>query len=406
MIFKPDIAIAGGGMVGLAMAASLADAGLKVVVIEKSDLEELNICSNQLKRGETQLMDSDYDIRVSAISPANQCFLKTLGAWQLIPENKRADYDQMYVWDAEGQGTITFDAAEVGSGNLGAIVENQVLRSALYQSLMQNTDVRFISNTEIEQITPLENHIEIILANHQVFKPRLLIGADGAFSSIREKSGISHSEVPYRQQAFVANVKTEYPHDNCARQRFTPNGPVAFLPLPQPHLSSVVWSVDDHKAKQLSGLSREAFAAQLARVFEYRLGEVSLVSEYRAFPLLKRHADTYLSCRCALIGDAAHTIHPLAGQGVNLGFQDVACLAKRIQTLVNKGRDYGMQSNLRCFERERKAANYTMQYAMSGFKSLFGQDSMWSVLSRNTGMNFLDKSDFLKRMVIQRAMGF
>ncbi|TQV89184.1 UbiH/UbiF/VisC/COQ6 family ubiquinone biosynthesis hydroxylase [Aliikangiella coralliicola] len=407
---KFDIVIVGGGMVGLAMAAALADSTFKVAVVEKNDFE--SIAAEKLLSN-LPVSSQAFDLRVSAISPANQELLTALNCWQNIPESRLADYQSMHVWDGDGTGKITFNAAEIAAPKLGTIVENQVLRAAIYQQLANKSNVTLIENAEINFISTSQQQVEISLTNSHLLVAKLLIGADGAFSQVREKLDIAISEMPYRQTAFVANVAVEKTHQNIAWQRFTPTGPIAFLPLPEPNLCSIVWSIDDNhncdnnnSSNHLKQLTPQEFADKLASQFEFKLGRVTAVSEFRGFPLIKRHAQSYLRDRCALIGDAAHTIHPLAGQGVNLGFQDVACLSQLLIDLHDKGRDIGLKANLRIFERERKAENSLMQEAMSGFKWLFGQQNMPITLLRNFSLSAVDRSNLLKQVITRRAMGF
>lgn len=402
MVNRFDVMIVGGGMVGLAMAASLAESGISIAVFEKSSLEDLDLV-NLLSEKSPQA--SDYAIRVSAISPGNQRLLSQWQAWPKIPSQRIANYQSMRVWDAQGSGEIEFDAADVAQPWLGAIVENQVVRAAVYQRLLTATNVQMFSNRTLQNIQNHAESVEVEFDDGSIFSTKLLIGADGAQSSVRRKLMINSAQMPYQQQAFVANVRTELPHLNTAWQRFTPLGPVAFLPLPDTHLCSVVWSIDNAQAETLHGLSQSEFADKLSAAFERRLGQVELVSNFAAFPLIKRHSDSYLHERCALIGDAAHTIHPLAGQGVNLGFQDVAALSQLITRLYQQKRDIGLKSNLRPFERERKTENYFMQNAMSGFKWVFGQQSLAVTLARNFALSFVDRQAGLKHQIIKRAMG-
>ena len=397
-----DVIIVGGGMVGLAMAASLVDLGISIAVLEKSNFEDLSV-SKLLS--ESQPDASDFGIRVSAISPGNQKLLTDWQAWNKIPSRRLANYEFMRVWDAQGSGEICFNAADVAQPWLGSIVENQVLRAAIYQALSAHSQVQLLSNMTVNSIMTEPDRVQIESACGRTLSARLLIGADGALSSVRQKLMIGSEQTAYAQRAFVANVRTELAHQDTAWQRFTPFGPVAFLPLPDPHLCSIVWSIDEAQAASLDDLNQREFAEKLGKAFELRLGQVELVSDFAAFPLIKRHSETYLSQRCALVGDAAHTIHPLAGQGVNLGFQDVACLSRVIAQQHQQGRDIGLTANLRPFERERKSENYLMQNAMSGFKWGFGQQSLPLTLLRNFALNFVDNQVDLKNIIIKRAMG-
>ena len=403
MSSKFDIIIIGGGMVGLAMAASLAESDLKILIIEKQNLPE-NFSSELLANNPVE--DNDFDVRVSAISPANRELLSKFNAWQNIPQQRQANYQKMKVWDGDGTGKIEFSAAEVAQPDLGVIVENRLIQAALLKNIQAFGNVHCCFGLELEQIESFGDHIEVNLSDGSQYKSQLLIGADGANSIVRQKLEIESEQMPYEQVAFVANVRTELSHQFTAWQRFTPTGPVAFLPLANDSLCSVVWSIDQEKAKKLKTIGEDEFAIKLQQAFESKLGKVTAVSEHFGFPLVKRHSQSYLQHRVALIGDAAHTVHPLAGQGVNLGFQDVACLSELILKLVQQKRDYGLMQNLRPFERERKTENLIMQNAMSGFIHLFANQSMPVTLIRNIAMSALNNLPMAKEMIIKKAMGF
>lgn len=402
MSSKFDITIVGGGMVGLAMVAALVETGKKILLIEKQSLSDS--LSLELLEEKT-LLAEDFDVRVSAISPGNRNFLSELGAWQNIPEQRQANYQKMNVWDGDGSGQIEFSAAKIAQPNLGVIVENRLIQAALLKRIESYGNVHCIFGNQLQNIECNDDTVEVILENGDSYTSQLLIGADGAQSEVRMKLGIDSKQSSYQQIAFVANVQTEQPHQDTAWQRFTPFGPVAFLPMPQSNLCSVVWSLDEDKADKIKGLSNEVFGKKLQLAFESKLGEVKLISDYIGFPLIKRHAERYLANRVALVGDAAHTIHPLAGQGVNIGFQDVECLAKQIKLLIEQNRDIGMIENLRPFERQRKTENLLMQNAMSGFKHLFANQSMPVTLIRNFAMSALDKIPMAKELIIKKAMG-
>jgi len=399
---KFDIIVVGGGMVGLTMVASLAESRLKILIVEKSDLLErlpTDLLVNQL------VANTAFDVRVSAISPANREFLSKLNAWQNIPQQRQANYQQMKVWDGDGTGKIEFSAAKIAQPDLGVIVENKVIQAALLKKIQAFGNVHCCFGVELEQIESFEDHVEINLSDGSQYKGQLLIGADGANSLVRQKSAIESKQTAYDQIAYVANVKTELPHQFTAWQCFTPTGPVAFLPLANEHLCSVVWSIDQDKAKEIEKLNKQQFSKKLQYAFESKLGKITAISEHFGFPLIKRHSQSYLTHRVALVGDAAHTIHPLAGQGVNLGFQDVACLSELILKLSQQQRDFGLKQNLRPFERQRKTENLIMQNTMSGFKHLFANQSMLVTLIRNFTMSALNNLPMAKEIIIKKAMG-
>jgi 2-octaprenylphenol hydroxylase len=399
---KYDITIIGGGMVGLTMAVSLSDSDLKVLLIEKQDLNQ--VLDSDLFDAKV-VTDDQFDVRVSAISPGNRAFLSRLGAWQNIPKQRQAAYEHMRVWDGDGTGKIEFSAAKIAQPDLGVIVENRMIQLALLKQIKDSRNVNCEFGHELDSIQTSDKSAELILTNGQSYQSKLVIGADGAHSVVKKLVGIDSNENDYSQIAYVANVKTELSHQNTAWQRFTPFGPVAFLPLANENLCSIVWSLDTDKANKLKDISTQEFVEKLQQAFESKLGQLKAVSKHYGFPLIKRHSQSYLSHRIALVGDAAHTIHPLAGQGVNLGFQDVASLAKLILQLDSQERDYGLVANLRPFERERKTENMLMQNAMSGFKHLFANQSMPVTLLRNFAMSALNDIPMVKETIIKKAMG-
>lgn len=399
---KFDITVVGGGMVGLSAVTALAEAGLKVLLLEKQviDLDSIDTLLKTMP-----FETSEIDLRVSAISPANRQFLTQLKAWQFIPKQRQANYDWMKVWDGDGTGYIEFAAEDIAQPDLGVIVENRLIQASLLKRIQSFGNVTMVFGQSVDDISVTDEHVELVMDNHDEYITRLLIGADGATSDVREKLGIDSTKEDYGQTAFVANVKTELPHQNTAWQRFTPFGPVAFLPLPDSNHCSIVWSIDNAKAQALADLKPSEFAVKLQNAFESKLGATELVSNFQGFPLIKRHSERYLSPRVALIGDAAHTIHPLAGQGVNIGFQDAVCLTNLIKQLKEKGRDYSLIENLRPFERERKTENLLMQNAMSGFRHLFANQSMPVTLIRNFVMSALNNFSLAKQAIIKKAMG-
>ncbi len=398
-----DVVIVGGGMVGLAMAASLANTGLSISLIEKSDL---NFSTDGYHVNDSsELVLESFDLRVSAISPGNQKFLSQLNCWQSLAQSRVANYEKMVVWDAKNNASITFDAAKMALPKLGSIVENNALRAAILNQLKALSSVQIITNNSVKFIQPQDDYVEVGLAQSASLKAKLLIGADGSLSEVREKLNIPCETSSYQQTAFIANVKTEKSHEDTAWQRFTPYGPVAFLPLANKHVCSIVWSLDLDKAGDLKQCSQEKFTKNLAEAFDHRLGDILAMTKQQAFPLQKKHAMSYLAHRCVLIGDAAHTIHPLAGQGVNIGFQDVICLSELIQSLNASQRDYGLVENLRPFERERKAENKLIQDCMGGFKWLFGLNNLAASSLRQMGISTLDKAEPLKQFIMKQAMG-
>jgi 2-octaprenylphenol hydroxylase len=309
----------------------------------------------------------------------------------------------MHVWDASGNGVIHFDSAELGEPNLGHIIENGIMLQALYRVIESHASIHLFTQASLNAITPGADGIEVSL-DAQTLSAALVVGADGARSRVRELAGIETRGMAYDQHAVVANVATERPHRHTAWQRFMPSGPLAFLPMANGQ-SSIVWSTSPEQAAQLLDMDDAAFCHALAEAFEYTLGEITHTSQRAAFPLRMQHATGYVKPRVALIGDAAHTIHPLAGQGVNLGFADVASLAEVLGRARQSGRDIGDYYVLREYERWRKGENIAMQASMDAFKRLFSNSNPLLGWLRNSGLGLVNNMAPLKNRIMRQAMG-
>jgi len=400
-----DIIVVGAGLVGAAFALSLAaikaNQSLSIGLIE----------AGKIPCDEPDL--SVYDPRVVALTAASKALLEQAGAWDEIVQQRVSPYFDMSVWDAEGTGSIEFAAAEVQQPALGYIVENSVALRALHQRLQDCPNICVLQGEKIEQVLlPSSSggkQVLAILASGQTLKAPLLVAADGAQSKVRTLVNLPVREWDYGQKAIVTTIKCERSHSQTARQRFLRSGPLAFLPLADEEnkgcFSSIVWSCDTDKAEQLMALDDEAFCNQLGQAFEHRLGRVEQTAERFCLPLWQRHAKDYYKPGVALVGDAAHTIHPLAGQGVNLGFQDAAMLAQEIERACERGIPLGETQILRRYQRVRKQDNLAMMAAMESFKRLFGSDDMLLRWLRNEGMRRVDSLSFLKNTVVKRAMG-
>ncbi len=387
MIHRYDITITGGGMTGLALACALGQQGMRVAVLEA---------------GATPAPfdpDGGPDLRVVAINRASQALLHHLGAWPKLRRWRLSPYDRMHVRDAGSRSSITFSAAELGEPDLGHIIENRLIQRALYEVAEQLETVAWFDHIEIANLGVDEHDAVITLADGRVFTSRLIVGADGRFSRVREAAGIEVHSRDYQQQAIVATVTTEQSSDRTAWQRFLPDGVLAFLPLADGR-SSIVWS--SRRADEILALDDDAFREALGEAFDFHLGKVLDTSARAAFPLIGRHAERYVEPRLALIGDAAHTIHPLAGQGVNLGFMDVAELAT---VLAATGRDPGSLSVLRRYERARKGENAMMQKLMEGFQLLFLNDTTPLRQLRGLGLAVTEQIPPAKALMMRYAMG-
>ncbi len=388
---QADIVIVGGGMVGATLACALGGTPLKVILLEAGN-------------GVYELPDKGYELRVSAITRASQCIFETLGAWQGMLARRVSPYRDMHVWDASGSGIIHFDSADIGEATLGHIIENNVISAALYERLSAFENVEVITNSATASITIDAEIASLALKNGNLIKTKLIIGADGSRSGIRQQFDISIRGWDYDHTAVVTYVKTEKDHQETAWQRFLPTGPLAFLPLPD-NYSSIVWSTQPEQAKQLIEMSDEAFCSALAAAFDHTLGEVISCGPRGGFPLRFFVANDYVKPRLALVGDAAHTIHPLAGQGVNLGLADVASLAEVIMDAVKQGKDIGSMPVLRRYERWRKADSMSLFVAMDSLKRLFGSEHPGIRWVRNFGLSLTNRFTPVKNHLVRSAMG-
>jgi 2-octaprenylphenol hydroxylase len=396
-----DVVIIGAGIAGCALAAALTGQGLDIALVEGRALEPPTLPAGCDVHA--------FDSRVSALTPRSRQLLERVHAWDPIAGYRLCPYRHMTVWDAEGTGEIEFDCSEVAAPALGYIVENRAVVSALLGRVLAAADITCISPDRLQACGRLEGDaIEIELETGEPLRADLLVAADGATSRVREWMGFATREWDYGHHAIVATVETARSHEATAWQRFLASGPLAFLPLPGEggrHYASIVWSVKDQLADELMALDDDAFCDELETAFESRLGEVKGVSRRFAFPLRQRHAVDYVQPGVALVADAAHTIHPLAGQGINLGLQDVAVLAEEILAARRRGVDPGRLDVLRRYQRRRKGENLLMMAAMDGFKRLFEQEALPLRWLRNAGMRGVGRLAPVKQRLIRHAMG-
>ncbi len=398
-----DVIIVGGGMVGLAMALALIPTGLRLALL---DPQPLPLPPESLRKS---LSQPEFDPRVSALTPASQALLEALGVWQTLAGLRLCPYTDMQVWDADGTGSIHFAAAELHQPCLGYIIENSCVSAVLAEAVQASGKVQIVRDS-LANYSAQSGRQFATLTSGTELTCKLLIGADGGNSHVRTLAGIATKEWDTGHRALVTTVKTAQNHRHTAWQRFMQTGPLAFLPLHLPggaaqQYSSIVWSCVPELAAELLALDDTRFAHRLEVAFESRLGSIETVAPRHAFPLWQKHARDYVQQGLALIGDAAHTIHPLAGQGVNLGLADVKSLAGALIRAVARGEDVASEQVLSRYQRERKAANLGMLLVMEGFKRAFGSDDLHLRWLRNVGLKTADTLAPLKHAVMKGAMG-
>ena len=393
-----DLIVVGAGMVGATLARALADTSLRIALLDAMPLDQPLTA---------RATESGYDPRVSALSAASENILANLDAWQRIDPQYRSAYRYMRVWDGAGTGEIQFDANALGENRLGHIVENWRVQQAMLDSLAQ-TGVTLLGGQQVTELVRESQGWTLQLASGESLQAPLVVAADGARSRLREMAGFAMREWDYLHHALVTTVRTEKPHAATAWQSFLDTGPLAFLPLNDrdgQHYCSIVWSLLPEEAQRIMALEQGAFIAELETAIEGRMGRVLHADQRHCIPLRQRHAKRYVQPGLALIGDAAHSIHPLAGQGVNLGLLDVAELSAVIRAALERGEDIASLAVLQRYERRRMGANLSMMAAMEGFERLFHADALPLRWLRNTGMRWVDGMDRLKTGIVRRALG-
>lgn len=387
---QKDVVIVGGGMVGLSLALSLHQNGLQVAVIEAREMNYKHLNSDRV------------ETRVSAINHTSKRLLEDLGVWNAIKSNRISPYYQMCVWDDVPSESITISAEEISEHSLGNIVENDVITQALITEI-SNTGIEIFTNQKIEKIQKNGNTELVVLAD-KIIETSLIVGADGANSFVRDYFNFETKVKPYKHTAIVATLELEKQHNQTAYQRFYDKGVLAFLPLENPNKASIVWSVKTDYADFLMSLADEKFELELAKAINDTLGSVKLLSKRFSFELIQRHAKNYIKSNVVLVGDAAHTIHPLAGQGVNIGFKDVIALSKVVSEAFAKGRLIGHISTLDKYQRERKLDNTKMITLMKAFKEVFGSENDYIKKARRAGFEFVDKYNIVKSLLVKQAL--
>ena len=381
-----DIAIIGAGLVGASLAAALAPSGLSVALVEP--------------RAPAAPNDA-WDSRIYAVSPGSAAFLADVGAWQGVDADRTARVETMRIFGDEPSAQLHFSAYEAGLRELALIAESGRLQSALWHCISQARHVRIFCPAKCAALLRHTDHTDVVLDGGTTLRAKLVVGADGAQSWVREQAGIKVSAHDYAQSAVVANFACVLPHQGTAYQWFRPDGVLALLPLPGNRVS-MVWSTSDTQARELLALDATSLAQRVSEASDGVVGALEVITPAAGFPLRMQRVEQFVKPRLALVGDAAHNVHPLAGQGVNLGFRDARELAA---VLCDRGaqNDCGDIALLRRYERARKEDVLSMQLATDGLQKLFASQAVWLSRSRNLGMRMVESQPFIKNLLVKHA---
>lgn len=387
-----DIVIVGGGIVGLTLACALArQTSLSIAIFEAQ--------STPISWSSTS-----YHHRVSAITLSSRRIFQSLNVWDEIKNKRVSPFSKIEVCDGITNSEIKFNSYEIEEPVLGFIIENNLVQLVLEEQLKHYPQIIFFTGMNLENFYR-ENDYLLLNTNNTLFRTKLLIGADGQCSWVRDQAEIPLKKQDYHQQAIVANVQTSLSHQQIARQVFLSTGPLAFLPLMDEFYSSIVWTLPTEEAQQLMALDDQSFQQSLTRAFSFRLGDVRSIASRYSFPLQNQQADHYIAPRVVLVGDAAHVIHPLAGQGVNMGLLDAASLAEVIINAINDRQDFSQQKFLRRYERWRKADNLALLIGVNVIKNLFSIDKTSINMLRQSGLTVLNHFPSIKNIFTRYAVG-
>ena len=385
-----DVAIVGAGVVGAAAALALAKEGLRVAIVEAHPPPPWSA--------------DTPDLRVVAFAPDSRRLLDSLGVWSTVAAARAQPYRAMRVWDAAGGDELCFDADALGRSELGHIVESSLLVDRLWSAVAATTGITTYCPDQLDALESDAESATVVLASGQRLRARLVIGADGARSRVRELAALPVDERDYGQRGLVAYVATERPHEDTAWQRFLSTGPLAFLPCPDGR-SSIVWTLPDDEATRLLAIDDAGFCRELTRAFDARLGEVISVSARAAFPLRRQLSRAMATGRVLLMGDAAHAVHPLAGQGVNLGLRDVAALRDDVHAALAKGNDFSAPHRLERWARRRVSENAVAAYSFEAINAVFSNDAVLPTLLRGHALGLAGRLPPLANFFMKRAIG-
>jgi len=386
-----DMIVVGGGMVGACCALAAAREGFRVALLERAEPP-------------MHWAEESHDLRVSALTRASQYILRNLRVWPRMQGMRVTAYEHMRVWDRQGVGDIHFAAADLGEPDLGHIVENRVIVASLWQAIAEQALIEMIVGRDLQSLSQQQGRQCLLFDDGSELQADLLVGADGARSRLRELAGIANQGRDYDQHALVATVRAERGNAATAWQRFMPSGPLALLPM-NDDLFSIVWSTSPQQAEALLAMPEAEFNRELSAASQHCCGDLSLLGERAVFPLRLQKAVSYIRPGIALVGDAAHVIHPLAGQGVNLGLLDVGALIDVLREARARGESIGEFGVLRRYERARKGHNLAVQMAMDAFKHLFSNQNPALHLLRNLGLGLADRIPPLRRQFERVALG-
>ena len=382
-----DVAIIGAGLVGASLALALAPSGLSVVLVEARA---------------PATPSTSWDSRIYAVSPGSAAFLADVGAWQGVDAERVARVETMRIFGDDASSRLEFSAYEAGLRELAFIAESGRMQTALWQCLSRAAHVKRLCPATCDALVQHADDSEIVLAGGMTLRAQLVVGADGAQSWVREQAGIKTTAHDYQQNAVVANFASALPHHDTAYQWFRPDGVLALLPLPGKRVS-MVWSTRETYARDLLALDAGELAQRVGEASDGVLGTLDIITPAAAFPLRLQRVEQFVKPRLALVGDAAHNVHPLAGQGVNLGFRDARELAA---VLCDRGAqsDCGDYNLLRRYERARKEDVLSMQLATDGLQKLFASQAVWLSRARNFGVRMVESQPLIKNLLVKHAV--